>query len=128
MTIDIAVEEGPVAPGLEAIPEAGAIVRFEGRVRGEEDARPIHALVYEAYEPMASRQMAKIVEALGSKFPCFAVRIRHRIGTVPVGEIAIVVEVLAAHRGEAFALVAAFMDRLKQDVPIWKMRALPLKP
>jgi molybdopterin synthase catalytic subunit len=128
MTEDIAVVEGPVQPGLEPVPEAGAVVRFEGRVRGEEAGRPIRALIYEAYEPMASRQMAQIVRALGDKFPCLAVRIRHRVGTVPVGEIAIVVEAVAAHRGEAFALVSAFMDRLKQDVPIWKMRALPLEP
>jgi len=52
------------------------------------------------------------------------VHVRHRLGEVRVGETAIVIEVLAAHRGEAFAIAAAFMDRLKQDVPIWKMRAI----
>jgi molybdopterin synthase catalytic subunit len=32
--------------------------------------------------------------------------------------------VASAHRAEAFAMVTRFMDRLKQDVPIWKRRAL----
>jgi molybdopterin molybdotransferase len=49
----------------------------------------------------------------------------HRVGIVPVGETAIYLGVAAKHRGAAFALLAEFMDRLKQDVPIWKRRALP---
>ncbi len=48
----------------------------------------------------------------------------HRIGVIPVGETAIYVGVASPHRGEAIALLAEFMDRLKQDVPIWKRRAL----
>ena len=50
----------------------------------------------------------------------------HRVGVIPVGETAIYVGVASPHRGEAIALLAEFMDRLKQDVPIWKRRALPV--
>jgi molybdopterin molybdotransferase len=48
----------------------------------------------------------------------------HRIGVVPVGEAAIYVGIAGRHRAEAFALLGEFMDRLKKDVPIWKLRAI----
>jgi molybdopterin synthase catalytic subunit len=124
MTLDILLQDEPIVLKSDVPPEAGAVVRFEGRVRGDEAGRAIRALVYEAYRPMAERQIEKILRELGAKFPCLSVRVRHRIGEVRVGEIAIVVETLAAHRAEALALTAAFMDRLKQDVPIWKVKAV----
>ena len=114
---------------LSAVPPefaggAGARVEFQGTVRGEEAGLPIAALEYEAYSPMAERVMRRIVEDLGHRHPCLWVRVTHRVGVVPVGEAAIQVAVSAAHRAAAFALVTRFMDRLKQDVPIWKRRAL----
>jgi len=104
---------------------AGAWVEFVGLVRGDEGQQAITALEYEAYAPMAEREMRRILESLGAARPCLYVRVVHRTGVVPVGEAAIGVGVAAAHRAEAFALLAEFMDRLKKDVPIWKRRALP---
>jgi len=124
MTVDILLQSEPIVLKTEVPPEAGAVVRFEGRVRADEQGRAIRALVYEAYQPMAERQMEKILRELGARHPCFSVRVHHRIGEVRVGEIAVVVEALAAHRAEAFALATGFMDRLKQEVPIWKMKAV----
>ncbi|MEI6566890.1 MAG: molybdenum cofactor biosynthesis protein MoaE [Verrucomicrobiota bacterium] len=103
---------------------AGAWIQFHGIVRPEESGRVITALDYEAYPPMAETQIRQIVADLATRWPCLAVRVVHRIGIVPVGEAAIVVTVAARHRAEAFGLLAEFMDRLKQDVPIWKRRAL----
>jgi molybdopterin synthase catalytic subunit len=124
MTLDILLQREPIVLKSNVPPEAGAVVRFEGRVRADEQGRTIRALIYEAYQPMAERQIEKILRELRTKHPCLSVRVRHRLGEVPVGETAIVIETLAAHRAEAFALTAAFMDRLKQDVPIWKMKAV----
>jgi len=124
MKLDILLQREPIVLKTDAPPEAGAVVRFEGRVRADENGRAIRALVYEAYQPMAERQIERILRELGAKHPCLSVRLRHRLGEVPVGKTAIVIEALAAHRAEAFALTSAFMDRLKQDVPIWKMKAL----
>ena len=98
----------------------GAVVEFAGIVRGEEDGAPISALDYEAYEAMARSEMERIVRNLSAQYPCHAVAIVHRIGRVPVGEASILVRIEAKHRAEAFGMLAAFMDRLKQDVPIWK--------
>ena len=124
MTVDIVIQAEAITLTPTTPTGAGAVVRFEGRVREEEGGRKIKALVYEAYQPMAEKQMEKIVGETSERHPCLGVTIRHRIGEVPVGEIAILVETRALHRAEAFALTSAFMDRLKRDVPIWKMRAI----
>ncbi len=120
----IALQQEPIVLKTDAPPEAGAVVRFEGRVRASENGRPIRALIYEAYRPMAEQQIEKILRELNARHPCLSVRVRHRLGEVCIGEIAIVIEALSAHRAEAFALASEFMDRLKQDVPIWKMKAV----
>lgn len=103
--------------------ESGGVVRFSGIVRGEEVGRKIEGLVYEAYQPMAGKKMRQILQELCREHPFQKAVVLHRVGFVPVGEAAIIVEVQAAHRGEAFAVAAQFMDRLKKDVPIWKLEA-----
>jgi molybdopterin synthase catalytic subunit len=100
--------------------DRGARAEFTGLVREEENGSVIGGLVYEAYQPMAEREIAHIIAELDAARPVLGVRVLHRIGRVPVGEAAIYVEVVAKHRAEAFALLMGFMDRLKQDVPIWK--------
>lgn len=99
---------------------SGAVVEFAGVVRGDEDGAPITALDYEAYEAMARTEMERILQELSARFPCQAVEVLHRIGRVPVGEASILVRVEAKHRTEAFGMLAEFMNRLKQDAPIWK--------
>lgn len=102
----------------------GAWAEFSGVVRGEEDGQPITALEYEAYDSMAERVMRELLTDLGRRVGCASARVIHRIGIIPVGETAIWIGVASAHRKEAFTLLTEFMDRLKQDVPIWKRRAL----
>lgn len=127
MEIENQFPTAPIAahlPPPAAVAAVGAWVEFRGVVRGEENGQAIAALEYEAYLPMAEREMRRIVEELSARHPCLAAKIIHRIGIVPVGEAAIYIGVAAKHRAEAFALLTGFMDRLKQDVPIWKRRAL----
>jgi molybdopterin molybdotransferase len=102
----------------------GAWVEFRGVVRGEEDGEIIAALEYEAYQPMAEHEIRRLLTELSANNPCLAAHVIHRLGIVPVGDAAIYVGVAGRHRAEAFTLLAAFMDRLKQDVPIWKRRAV----
>ena len=128
MIIDVALQSEPIDFDGKAPVNSGAVVRFEGRVRSEEKGEQIEALEYEAYMPMARNQMEKILSELAQTWPCLLARVRHRVGIVPVGEAAIIVEVFSKHRAEAFALTAAFMDRLKQDVPIWKLNGIPKAP
>ena len=125
MEIDIQITNAPIgeqrpSPGVTAL---GAWVEFRGLVRDEEEGQPIAALEYEAYSPMAEREMRHIIEEIARRQPCLLARVIHRVGVVPVGEAAIYVGVAGKHRAEAFKLLMDFMDRLKQDVPIWKRRA-----
>ncbi|MGA7315364.1 MAG: molybdenum cofactor biosynthesis protein MoaE [Silvibacterium sp.] len=121
MIIDVALQSTALQHDENVPAGSGALVRFEGLVRPEEEGVLIDALIYEAYVPMAQNQMENIVKELAQTWPCLLARVRHRIGRVPVGDAAIVIEVFSKHRAEAFALASAFMDRLKQDVPIWKV-------
>ncbi len=76
---------------------------------------------------MAAREMRRLLQEISLRNPCLAVKVIHRLGTIPVGDIALYVGVAGRHRGEAIKLLVEFIDRLKQDVPVWKRRALPIE-
>ena len=120
MNVDVEISEQPLQLQSLTIRGCGAIARFDGIVRALEDGKEITGLCYEAYEPMAEKVIRDILAELSLEHPCERVRVSHRIGFVPVGEAAMMMDVHSIHRGEAFALMQTFMDRLKQDVPIWK--------
>ena len=127
MEIDVQLVQGPIAGKISPPPigRHGAWLEFRGVVRDEESGERISALEYEAYPEMAGRELRRILEEISSRHPCLAAKVIHRFGIIPVGETAIYVGIAAGHRTEAIALLAEFMDKLKQDVPIWKRRALP---
>jgi molybdopterin synthase catalytic subunit len=101
-------------------PHEGAMATFVGYVRLMEKGQKIKGLFYEAYASMALKEMERIAREIHLLHPITFVRLIHRIGEVAVGEAAVVLLVLAPHRGEAFEFVKIMMDRLKADVPIWK--------
>ena len=98
----------------------GAAVYFAGVVRGSEEQKPIAALDYEAFEPMARHQFELIFQEVEKRWPIESVRLVHRIGVVAVNEASLWVEVIAPHRGEAFAAAQYLIDEMKRLVPIWK--------
>lgn len=100
--------------------EIGAVVEFQGLVREMEGGEALEGLFYEAYSAMAERVLRKHLEELGELYGCDSVEFIHRTGWVPVGEASLYIRVLSAHRGEGLRLLADSIDRLKQDVPIWK--------
>ena len=95
-------------------PRAGAVAIFEGVTR------EVDALEYEAYAEMAEPVMRRIADEEQARHGLCAVAVEHRIGTVPRSEPSVVIAVSAPHRGEAFAGARALIDRLKEEVPIWK--------
>ncbi len=113
-----------ISPSLQ-LGAHGAWLEFRGVVRGEENGQPIAALEYEAYSEMADREIRRLLKMLAVKYPCLAARVIHRTGIIPAGETVIYIGVAASHRAEAITLLGEFMDGLKQNVPIWKRRALP---
>lgn len=123
MKIDIHFVVAPIEIPALTLPsrEVGAVVEFQGIVREREGERALQGLHYEAYEPMARRQLEKIFHELEASHPVQAVQFIHRLGWVRVGEASLFVRVLSSHRGEAFAFCSAAIDRMKADVPIWKI-------
>lgn len=98
----------------------GASVEFLGIVRSREQGRPIAHLTYEAYAPMAEQLIGRLIDEAKARWPLHQVQVRHRVGRVPAGEVAVLVRVRAAHRDEAFEACRFVIDALKRDAPIWK--------
>jgi molybdopterin synthase catalytic subunit len=98
----------------------GAAISFAGVVRGSEEGKTISAIDYEAFKPMAERQFHLIFDQAEKRWPIESVRLIHRIGVVKVNEPSLWVEVIAPHRGEAFAACQFVIDEMKKLVPIWK--------
>ena len=101
-------------------PSAGGIAVFLGTVRDENDGQSVTLLEYEAYASMATREMSAIVAELEAEQPGVRVAVLHRIGSLAVGDVAVVCAASAAHREQAFVVCRALIDRIKQRVPIWK--------
>ncbi len=102
---------------------AGAVVAFEGLVRDSSAERPgvrVARLDFEAYLPLAERVIEEVRGEAISKFGLVDARVRHRTGTLTVGEPIVAVVVSAAHRAAAFEAAAWIMTELKTRVPIWK--------
>jgi molybdopterin synthase catalytic subunit len=98
----------------------GAAVYFSGVVRGQEGTDAILALDYSCFIPMAEHQFQRLFDRLAQRGSVESVRLVHRIGRVPVGESSLWIEVVSAHRAEAFAACQWVIDEMKQVVPIWK--------
>jgi len=99
---------------------AGAVVTFSGVVRDHSDGRPVTRLEYSAYLSMARREIEAIAAALEAEIAGVRVAAIHRVGTLAVGDAAIVCAASAPHRGEAFRACHLLIDRIKERVPIWK--------
>ncbi|MBN1947190.1 MAG: molybdopterin converting factor subunit 1 [Bradymonadales bacterium] len=103
----------------------GALVSFVGTVRNTHQNRPVSALEYEAYPEMALAKLEEIAAEIDERLPECYVRVDHRIGWLEVGAISVVIAVSAPHRQEAFEACRHMIDRIKQDVPIWKREVGP---
>ncbi|MCZ6690601.1 MAG: molybdenum cofactor biosynthesis protein MoaE [Planctomycetota bacterium] len=111
---------GAIARSVED-PACGAVATFAGVVRNENAGKAVERIHYEAYEPMARKKMAQIVEEMKERWGIRIVAIEHRIGELRVGDVSVVMAVSSPHRKEAFEAIRYGMDRLKATVPIWKL-------
>jgi molybdopterin synthase catalytic subunit len=103
---------------------AGGTCIFVGTVRDHSDAGAVKGLEYEAWEDLAVRRLEGIAAEASASWSLRAVAIVHRTGSLQVGEASVVVAVSAGHRAEAFDACRQAIERLKQDVPIWKKEGL----
>lgn len=101
--------------------EAGAVVVFYGVVRNENLGRRVLYLEYEAYAEMAEAEMRRVAEDIQERWPeVTEIAVQHRTGRLEIGETSLLVAVSAPHRREAFEAAHAYVDLLKERVPVWK--------
>jgi molybdopterin converting factor subunit 1 len=101
-------------------PHAGAVLTFAGTVREfTRGQRTVH-LEYEAYAPMAIREMKAIAQEINDRWPQARVAMTHRIGKLEPEEISVLIAVATPHRPECFEAGRYAIERLKESVPIWK--------
>jgi molybdopterin synthase catalytic subunit len=114
------IDEGVLLAQRSISSSIGAAVYFLGIVRGTEAGADISALEYEAFPRMVERQIGLLFDEMEKRWPIESVRLVHRVGMVKVSEPSLWVEVVAPHRGEAFAACQWLIDELKRVAPIWK--------
>jgi len=121
---EILIVSEPITPlaALERTkrPHDGAAVVFEGIVRDNTRGRRTLYLDYEAYEPMALKQMQALASEARARFGVGGISIIHRVGRLQIGETSVLIVVASAHRAAAFDACRWIIDILKKTVPIWK--------
>ncbi|RNI30592.1 molybdenum cofactor biosynthesis protein MoaE [Rufibacter latericius] len=101
-------------------PSAGGIDLFVGTVRDHAQGKTVVKLVFEAYAPMAIKEMRKLAEAAQQQWPIEKLVMLHAVGEKQVGEPVVIIGVASAHRDAAFTACRFLIDELKKTVPIWK--------
>lgn len=113
--LDIVTLRAPLAHA-----RAGAYASFEGWVRDHNEGRAVDGLRYEAYAALAEAEGRRIADEALARFDVLDLRCVHRIGDLAIGDLAVWVGVVAAHRGAAFDACRYVIDEVKARVPIWK--------
>ena len=103
---------------------SGARVSFAGLIRDhDEEAEGVVVGLDYTCHPDADRFLAGVAASVASELDpegMAVIAVEHRIGSLGVGEVAIVAVAASAHRGQAFELCRTLVDRVKAEVPIWK--------
>ena len=103
-----------------ASPEAGGTVAFIGSVRARTEKMKVTRMELEAAEDLARADLERIVRQATRKFKVTSVGVAHRVGSLGVGDIIVVIAVSAPHRADAFSACRFIIDELKKTTPIWK--------
>jgi molybdopterin synthase catalytic subunit len=101
-------------------PGCGAYVQFEGWVRDHNEGQTVIRLEYEVYEPLAVKEGERILAEAVQRFGVARAAAIHRSGMLELADVAVIVGVSSAHRGEAFEACRYIIDQLKLRLPIWK--------
>ena len=101
-------------------PTNGAFVTFEGVTRNNSNGKNVKYLEYEAYEEMAKNTLHEIIKEISQENNVDQILVAHRLGKVDIQGISLVIVVGSPHRAEAFLACSSIVDRIKQNVPIWK--------
>jgi molybdopterin synthase catalytic subunit len=100
-------------------PDRGGVALFVGTVRDHHDGRAVLRLEYSAYADMAEAEARRITQEAEERWPV-ALAMRHRVGALEVGDLAVVIAAGSAHRDAALAACSWAIEDVKRRVPIWK--------
>lgn len=122
--VRVAITDAPIdaAAVMDAVAGDGdgAVAVFVGRVRNNSDGHSVSRIEYEVYREMAEVEMREIATSIHASGGITAITIVHRMGTLLVGEVSVVIAVAAPHRNAAFAACRDAIEEIKHTVPIWK--------
>ncbi|HEV8659978.1 MAG TPA: molybdenum cofactor biosynthesis protein MoaE [Thermoanaerobaculia bacterium] len=103
----------------------GACVVFEGVVRNQHNGKAVESIFYDAYRPMAEKEIARIVGDIHQQYSDVEIAVVHRLGHLNVGDTSIAIVCTSPHRAESYEASRLLIDRIKQTVPIWKKERGP---
>lgn len=101
-------------------PDVGGIAVFIGTVRGRSGSRRVTSLLLEAAEDLAKSDIERIAKAAKKRFNVARIVVSHRVGSLRIGDVIVIIAVGAPHRKDAFAACRFIIDELKKSTPIWK--------
>jgi len=105
-------------------PGSGGTCVFLGTVRDHSEAGDVTGLTYEAWEELAAKRLEEVADEMFGKWPVRRIALLHRTGDLAIGEVSVIVACSCPHRSEAFEACRHGIERLKEDVPIWKKEHL----
>jgi molybdopterin synthase catalytic subunit len=126
MTTRTAIHDGPLPPALLAptaviTPGHGACASFLGVVRDEHHGKAVTGIDYRCYRVMAEALLPRLAdEARSATATALGVQIVHGTGWMVPGQVSLAIHVSAPHRGAAFDACRLLLERIKQDLPVWK--------
>jgi molybdopterin synthase catalytic subunit len=103
-----------------ASPTHGGTCVFLGTVRSGPEERGVTAIEYSAYDEMVVAEFGRLLADAGKRWPEARIAVRHRLGTIPVGEASIAIAAAAPHRAQAFEVCRFVIEEVKRRIPVWK--------
>jgi molybdopterin synthase catalytic subunit len=103
-----------------ASPTHGGTCVFLGTVRSGPEEGGVTAIEYSAYEEMVEAEFGRLLADAGERWPEARIAVRHRLGTIPVGEASIAIAAAAPHRAQAFEVCRFVIEEVKRRIPVWK--------
>ena len=106
-------------------PSSGATCVFVGTVRDHSDGgQEVTGLRYESWDELAHRRLEEIAAEMYDRWPIRRMALLHRVGDLAIGEVSVIVACSSPHRSDAFEACRHGIERLKEEVPIWKKESL----
>jgi len=100
--------------------QSGALVLFEGWVRNHNQGKDVTSLEYQVYKELALKEGYRLIQEAKEKFNILEAKVIHREGHLSIGDLAICIGSIAAHRDDAFKATRYLIDEIKRRLPIWK--------